>query len=859
MKVQGSYQSVVLGVSQQVPHERRSGQMWEQVNMVSDPVRGVARRWGSVFLDARTVRDTEMSEADMQTAVNLYREAEYTCDGRDLVVLYAKGDTVPYGLPPVMAYDITQKKVLGVRGDGQLWDLLKTNGASSRVNIGRFLYLSVNNHKTTFTVQNRIKNMLDPKAGVLWIRQGNFSKKYEVTIVKPDGTSEVFEYTTPPASYPGKLDTSDIPIPDVPTNPGTDDGWSPSNTLLQQYQKDLAEYNKLISDRTNAYNSAVTNWIGEATAQMQPAYIAQQLAEKITAAGHAEVQHVGAYVAWSAASNIADAVPSENSDGTFMRAVAYQVDAVESLTPKHWVGHIVKVAAKKQDQKDAYYMEAFRKTEDGETFTDVIWRETAGQRTVPDSMFLHCWADMNTLYVASSPEGLNALAPDADAPGYESSSVGDALSSPAPGFFGKPINYMGVFQDRLLISAGAAVFASRPGDYLNWFRKTVLDILDNDPMEMYALGSEDDTISWDTTFDRNLVLFGRKNQYIIPGRQTMSPKSPYIQIMSSIKDTVLAEPKASGSYVFYGKDTSVKGSVHQIQIGAVSDSSDSYEISQALDNYLKGRPVQLVTIQSPNNVVIRTTDYHYGLYIYTYLQNMNGGERVFDSWSRWEWPKALGMCVGMCDDDGTLLVFKLRNNNGATTLQAERFSFETELPDTGYLDCNRPMDLAVPMEAGRAAHYVGGHPYYLLGSRLDKIDANMSWWKEDVEHLRTGFITDAYVVPTSPYMRDRNDNPITTGRLTLGSFKVNVEQTAGLYGQVTTADRTYDMVDYGGRLLTRKSNQVGRVPLVDTSLSVPVYREIREFQLRLQARDWLPLTITGLEWVGQWFNRTQRV
>lgn len=860
MKVQGSYKSVVLGVSQQVPHERRSGQMWEQVNMISDPVRGVSRRWGSVFLANREVLDRELSEQEMKAAVNLYREAEYTCDGRDLLVLYSKGDVRPYGLPPVMAYDITNKKALNVRGEGALYESLKASGASSRVNIGRFLYVSVNNHNTTFRVEQRIKGPLESKTGTVWVRQGNFSREYRVTLVKPDGTTKDYAYTTPPATYPGALDTSDIPIPDVPQKPeGSGNDWAPSQADLQKYQKELAEYNKAISNRTNAYNTAVTNWIGEATAKMQPQYIAQELARLISADGYIHVVADGAYVCWGNESGIADMVVAENSDGTFMRAVVYQVDSVEALTPKFAVGAVVKVSAKKQDQKDAYYMEAFRKSADTAWFTDVIWRECAGVNTVPESIFLHCWADNDTLFVGGSAPELNAMAPGAAAPGYEKSSVGDQLSSPAPGFFGRPINYLGVFQDRLLVSSGAVVFASRPGDYLNWFRKTVLDVQDDDPMEMYALGSEDDTIYWDTTFDRNLVLFGRKNQYIIPGRQTMSPKSPYIQIMSRIKDTVLAEPKASGSYVFYGKDTSVKGSVHQIQIGAVSDSSDSYEVSQALDTYLRGRPVQLVTIQSPNNVVVRTTDYNYGLYIYTYLQNMNGGDRVFDSWSRWEWPKELGMGLGMCDDDGALIVFKLRNVDGKTLMQAERFSFETEMPANGYLDCNRPLTLDTPRTADRAAHYIQGHSHFLLGSRMDKIDNNMSWWQDDLPHLRTGFVTDAYVIPTSPYMRDRDDNPILTGRLTLGSFKVNVSQTAGLHGIVETANRAHAMVDYSGRLLTRKADQVGRVPLVDTSIPVAVYREIREFKLTIKARDWLPLTINGLEWSGQWFNSTQRV
>jgi hypothetical protein len=41
--------------------------------------------------------------------------------------------------------------------------------------------------------------------------------------------------------------------------------------------------------------------------------------------------------------------------------------------------------------------------------------------------------------------------------------------------------------------------------------------------------------------------------------------------------------------------------------------------------------------------------------------------------------------------------------------------------------------------------------------------------------------------------------------------------------------------------------------------SQPIALETRDYKLTLRARTWLPLTITTLEWVGQWFNRTQRV
>lgn len=47
---QGSYSSLIHGVSQQIPQERSDGQLGEQINMLSDAVTGLRRRVGTQFL-----------------------------------------------------------------------------------------------------------------------------------------------------------------------------------------------------------------------------------------------------------------------------------------------------------------------------------------------------------------------------------------------------------------------------------------------------------------------------------------------------------------------------------------------------------------------------------------------------------------------------------------------------------------------------------------------------------------------------------------------------------------------------------------------------------------------------------------
>lgn len=867
-RVGGSYESVVRGVSEQSPQDRRSGQMWEQVNMISDPVRGLVRRHGSQYQNSFRLGDDIPDRYALNQDATKYKSQAYYCGGRELEIIY-RNDPSALGLPPLICYDKTNMKFLSVRGEGIIWDYLNNYGISSMVNIGKFMFIGAKKYPGDWTINDhREFKDTSAKLGCIWIRQGNYSRTYKIVCTKVDGTLFTVEYKTPGSSYEGVLSTSDIPVPNLDMNPGETDPNKISNALAK-FNKEMAEYNKKVSDRTNQYNTAVTQWISTSSAAIQPENIAERLKELMVAQVGAHCYRTGQFVYFSEAANVKAASVEDGGDDTYMRAVVSVVDNPEKLTPQHYIGKVIKIAPKKQNAKDGYYLMAHSKT--GLTagaFGEVQWRETAGQASVINMMFAIGYATLSTLYIGSSPTSLDTLMGEPGfTPPFKPSTVGDTVSVPLPNFLGKQIDYLGVFQDRLLVGAGATIYASRPGDYFNMFRQSVLTLEDNDPVEMYALGSEDDVIRWDTSFDRNHVLFGRKFQYIIPGRTMMSPKNPSIQVMSAHEDAIEAQPKNSGNFVFFAKDNDVQGSLHQIQMGSTSDSSEAYECSQQLDKFIQGKPCEILCQTAPFNILLRSKNNHNGIYVYTYLDSMQGSERLFDSWARWEWDAELGASCGMAKWKGDTLIFTLRSGESGLWVVCDRFTFNTELSDRPYLDSHRsatimesaPLWWTPKLSENASVAYGISHEYYMLGSAWDMVSENMPWWEADKAHLWVGIDYNAYLTPTSPYIRDKNDKAIINGRLTLGKLTVSVADTAGLIASVETPDRITPVTAFDGRLLTRKDNKVGRTPIVTTTVSIPVYKEIREFKCHIHALNWLPLTITGMEWMGQWFSSVRRV
>ncbi len=303
---------------------------------------------------------------------------------------------------------------------------------------------------------------------------------------------------------------------------------------------------------------------------------------------------------------------------------------------------------------------------------------------------------------------------------------------------------------------------------------------DDDPVEMFAKGSEDDTIRVATTYDRNTLLFGDRNQYVLNGRQLMTPKNPSIVVLSAHEDAVSAPPINSGNYVFYGKSRAGVASLHQIQMGQLVDSPESYEVSQQLDRYLKGSPLQILALTAPNYVVLRTSQVNHGFYVYQYMDTPAGTERLFDAWSRWEWHEDLGHCIGLSHHDGDILAYTVREQGGNLFAVCDRFYRETAMAAMPYFDSMVQTQITPvpnkwwPDTSVVSAAFDATSTYFLIGHDADKLAELAVQYPDDLDSLWMGYVSPAYVIPTNPYVRDRNDKAVVNGRLTISRYLVSV-------------------------------------------------------------------------------------
>lgn len=858
-KVVSSYSSVVRGVSEQVPQDRHPGQHYEQVNMVSDPVRGTARRHGSRFLAEKFIGPGfGMTDPNLQAICDGMREYSFFMNGKEYSLIYrSSGTNFPGALPLINVYSKDEQKFLGVVIDSVGMAPFQSAGISAATTVGDYLVASGNNLLPAYGVTDGYA--ATSTLGAAWVRGGAYSRTYSISVTRADGAVINAAYTTMASSYPNLLDTSSIPAESPPGTPNPN-------------------YQKAVNDLVNAYNSAATAWIGQAFADQQPSNIIGKLQAILAAGGYTTFNNLGNTLGLT---NIIAVKTDDGGDGSLFINLFNEIDSPDKVTSQHYANKVVRVRA--PGAVDSYYLKAV--LSQGSGAGPVTWVEAPAQTITVTASFLlgRLSANGATFYLAASPARLDAVSGITGTPTFAPTHAGDlsAIGS-KPYWLDNPVTALTVFQDRLTIVSNGVVFMSKSGDYFNWFRASSLQVSDDDPCEMYALGTEDDIITKTVTYNKALFLFGNRNQYVISGTQPITSRTANISPAAAEHGSNYARPAVSGNLLYYGRSkknrratpSPYNGAVSQFQLGLFEDSPETYTASSQLDKYIQGRPIELAALVEPTTLFTRTDGNPFGMYVYSFIDNPGTQQREFDSWSRWSWdPFIVGRICGLVTYDSSVLVYVMRSDSSGVWIGAEEFVMDSELSDLPYVDSVRLWTDYNVNPAGifqRNQHATNGDSvvyvsmdntssYFLMGVTVDKGPAFVASHSTEVAKIWQGAAFDAYVDITPPYVRDQNDRAYTTGDLTIGQYVLSVVDTAGMDAERTCEGVTSVVKKFNGRVLGQSNTLVGRQPVSTGTIYIPVGKSNTRHRMLFRARTWLPLCISANSWTGQTFFNSRRV
>jgi hypothetical protein len=366
------------------------------------------------------------------------------------------------------------------------------------------------------------------------------------------------------------------------------------------------------------------------------------------------------------------------SDGlanTGLGLVFKAVDSITDLPTKCYNSFRVKVRGDVELIQDDYYVKF--ETKDAAAFGEGSWVEDIGyavtttlnDTTMPVTMKPHMdGAGVITSYTVELSGETSATT------AWTNRLAGDADTNGDPSFVGSTINDIFFFKNRLgLLTDGAVVF-SESDSYFNFFRTTVLSLLDGDPIDVGIAHTKVSILKHAVPFQEKLVLFAPKSQFVLRGTDLLTPKTVNVSPITEYDVNENVTPLALSNYVYFPFQRGGYDGIYEFFIDKDTDVFDASEITAQTPRYLPTSLRQVVGTPSEDVIVTTTSSNLKHLYVYKYFwQNK---EKIQSAWSRFEF--ALDVVgVGFMGSD----LYMVTKDSGGTYL--EKVPMEVGLTDTG--------------------------------------------------------------------------------------------------------------------------------------------------------------------------------
>jgi hypothetical protein len=226
---------------------------------------------------------------------------------------------------------------------------------------------------------------------------------------------------------------------------------------------------------------------------------------------------------------------------------------------------------------------------------------------------------------------------------------------PFPSFIDKPISEVFFYQNRLGFLSNENMVLSSSGDLFNLFRYTATDLRADDVIDVKSSHAEvtlfDSAILW----SGGLYIKSDNAWFRVSGDPVLTPTTIRLDPVGLFPSSRDPRPVISAGRVFFTRAKSGKTQVFEGDLTVREDDSsvmDARDITKDIPTYIEGAPVALVGDAAEGFLALLTdANSQRFLYIYSFHYNERR-EKVFSSWSRWEFPAgtrllALGMADGV--------------------------------------------------------------------------------------------------------------------------------------------------------------------------------------------------------------------
>lgn len=396
--------------------------------------------------------------------------------------------------------------------------------------------------------------------------------------------------------------------------------------------------------------------------------------------------------------------------GVAMVAINRAVEAFEDLPSICTDGYVVKVRGNTSENLDDYYV-TFVADVPG-AFGQGHWVETIASSTatsldnttMPHQLVRYVETAGNTYGSGLSAGSVFFRFTPVT---WITRLVGDTTTNPDPSFIGKTINDIFFFRGRLGFVAGSNAILSEVSRYFNFFRTSVVSLLDGDPIDVASQSTTVVKFNHAVPFDKRLLLFSDHHQSELSGSPLLTPKTAAIDVVMQYDCTSRVRPLFNGRTMFFARDMTGFAGIYEVYNTLDGASTlDAADITSHIPKYItddqgnKGLPWELAGSTASNLLAVRMID-NSGLYptdnLFVYSYFWRGNEKAQSAWGTWTFDNAIIRSV-WCAETSVYLIL-----DRAGYMELERITVAS-----GQVDTSSTIELLIDRK------YLGSDP--LMGS-----------------------------------------------------------------------------------------------------------------------------------------------
>lgn len=573
-----SISSLIGGVSQQSPHLREDNQCEEMINAFPSITEGLIKRQPTTkVVDIRTASSTPYSSIDASSA----KSHLIVRDSTEKYFVFIKPAASSANCA-VEVYDLNGNKKTVNYGTGAQDYLVNATKDTLKVLTVADVSFVVNTAKTVALDASLTTSSVNYlRKALVYIKQSNTDRKVTITLSDTNGANVVVKDHTPSS-----------------TNYGTD-------------------------------------------------HVAEALSAAISGSGPAGATYSSTsvdsvvYITRTSDFNI---TVEDDFGGTGAVLIRGEVERFEDLPNTAPDAYIVKVSGAPESGVDDYYVEFA--TENNQSFARGLWQETIAPglkyqydfTTTPHIII----RQSNGTFMFKKADGVtpgSGVPAGADYSGYKWANrlVGDDTTNSSPSFVGLTISNIVLFKNRLGFLSDENIILSETSEFFNFWRTTVLDILDTDPIDVASSSPKIGKLKSGTVFNAELILFTDSSQLALRGGDVLSPKSVALLPVGDYENYSDIQPVSSGLSVYftYNRGNGFTGLREMVPQQNISGAYIVNTVSDFVPSYISSKPSHITASAQENMAAIVSNG---DLYLYKFA--LRGDTVVQSAWFKYTFPDA---------------------------------------------------------------------------------------------------------------------------------------------------------------------------------------------------------------------------